>query len=135
MITIGGIFGVIGIFGIGFLGLRLVFKIIVNLLRESGKSLPGWLKKAVQFVNKSHRLVGILTVSAIIIHFILQFISYGYATTAGLLAAAALLLQAGLGLLLRAQKNKAKRQKFVVAHTAWGLILVAAVLNHRLKIF
>jgi hypothetical protein len=135
MRTIGGIFGLIGIYSIGYLALRLVLKLVVNLLRQSGKPLPEGLKKVVQFVNKTHRMVGILAVSAIIAHFVLQFTRYGYAPTAGLLAGSALLLQAGAGLLMRAEKDKAKRQNFVVAHTAWGMILVLAVLNHRLKIF
>jgi len=135
MITIGGIFGRIGVLLIGYLALRLVLKVIVNLLRQNGKPLPEALKKVVQFVNKTHRLVGISAVSVIIAHFVLQYSRFNYIPLAGLLAGLALLLQAGAGFLMRAEKDKAKRQKFVVAHTVWGLILVATVFNHRLKIF
>ena len=115
--------------------LRLVLKIVVNLLRQNGKPLPELLKKVHQFVNKTHRLVGIFAVSFIIAHFVLQYTSFGFIPIGGLLAGAALLLQAGTGLLLRAQKDKEKRKRFVFAHTAWGFILVLAVLEHRLKIF
>ena len=135
MITIGGIFGRIGVVLIGYLALRLVLKVFVNLLRQNGKPLPEALKKVFQFVNKTHRLVGISAVSVIIAHFVLQYSRFNYIPLAGLLAGLALLLQAGAGLLMCAEKDKAKRQKFVVAHTVWGLILVAAVFNHRLKIF
>ena len=135
MITIGGIFGRIGVVLIGYLALRLVLKVIVNLLRQNGKPLPEALKKVFQFVNKTHRLVGISAVSVIIAHFVLQYSRFNYIPLAGLLAGLAFFFQAGAGLLMRAEKDKAKRQKFVVAHTVWGLILVAAVFNHRLKIF
>ena len=135
MITIGGIFGRIGVVLIGYLALRLVLKVIVNLLRQNGKPLPEALKKVFQFVNKTHRLVGISAVSVIVAHFVLQYSRFNYIPLAGLLAGLALLLQGGAGLLMRAEKDKAKRQKFVVSHTVWGLILIFAVLNHRLKIF
>lgn len=40
MITIGGIFGRLEILIIAYLALRLVLKIVVNLLRQNGKALP-----------------------------------------------------------------------------------------------
>ena len=135
MITIGGIFGRLGILCIAYLALRLVLKVVVNLLRQNGKPLPMLLKKVFQFVNKTHRIVGIFAVSVIIAHFVLQYTSFGFIPIAGLMAGLALILQAGAGLLLRAQKDPEKRKRFVFAHTAWGAILVLAVLNHRLKIF
>ena len=133
--TIGDVFGRLGILCIGYLSLRLVLKIVVNLLRQNGKPLPVLLKKVYQFVNKTHRLVGITAVSVIIAHFVLQYTSFGFIPIAGLLAAAALALQAGAGLLMLAEKDKEKRKRFVFAHTAWGALLILAVLNHRLKIF
>lgn len=135
MITIGGIFGRLGLILIGFLALRLIFKIVLKLPGMSGNTLPKWLRKSVQFINKYHRLAGITAVSAIIIHFVLQYTSFGFIPTGGLLAGSALLLQSGAGLILRAQKSPEKRKRFVFAHTAWGFILVAAILEHRLKIF
>ncbi|HSN93862.1 MAG TPA: hypothetical protein VLR89_02230 [Anaerolineaceae bacterium] len=133
--TIGDVLGRLGILCIAYLALRLVLKVVVNLLRQNGKPLPELLKKVWQFVNKTHRIVGIVAVSVIIAHFVLQYTSFGFIPTGGLLAGSALLLQAGAGLLLRAQKDKEMRKRFVFAHTAWGAILVLAVLNHRLKIF
>ena len=133
--TIGGILGRLGLLSIAYLAMRLVLKVVVNQLRQNGKPLPTALKTVWQFVNKTHRLVGIFAVSVIIAHFVFQYTSFGFIPTGGLLAGAALMLQAGAGLLLRAQKDPEKRKRFVFAHTAWGAILFLAILEHRLKIF
>ncbi len=135
MNTVGGIFGEITLICIVFLAMRLILKTILNLPGLQGKPIPEGVKKLFQFINKYHRLVGIVAVSTVIAHFVLQYSSLGYIPIAGLLAGLALLLQAGAGLLMRAQKDPVKRKRFVMAHTIWGVILVAAVLEHRLKIF
>jgi len=133
MITIGGFFGLVGLICVIFLALRMAFKIVLRLPGMSIKKLPAALKKLVQFINKNHRPVGIVAITAMIAHFVLQYQRLGFIPTGGLIAGAALLLQAGAGLALRAQKDAEKRKRFEVAHTVWGAVLVLAVLNHRLK--
>jgi hypothetical protein len=135
MNNIGGFFGEVGLFCIMILALRLVFKIILRLPGMSIKKFPAWIKKLFQFTNKNHRIAGIVAVTAIIAHFVLQYQQFGYIPAGGLIAGAALLLQAGSGLALKAQKDSEKRKRFEAAHTVWGAVLVLAVLNHRLKLF
>ncbi len=135
MINFGGLFGLISAICIVFLALRMVVKIVLNLPGMSLKNVPAGLKKPIQFINKYHRLVGIVAVTAVIAHFVLQYQKLGFIPTGGLLAGVAMLLQAGAGMALKAQKDKEKRKRFVVAHTFWGAALILAVLNHRLKVF
>lgn len=129
----GGVFGFIGLISIVYLASRPILQIVVEQLRKSGKSLPGWLKKVFQFVNKTHRYAGFVAAGAIIIHFILQYTRYGEAPGAGLVAGLALASQAVLGFGLTKQKNKDRRKKMALLHRVLGMVIVAAVLVHRLS--
>lgn len=129
----GGVFGFIGLISIIFLASRPILQVVVEQLRKSGKPLPGWFKKIFQFMNKNHRYVGFVAVGAIIIHFILQYTRYGEAPVAGLIAGLALALQSVLGFGLTKQKDKDRRKKMALLHRVLGMIIVAAVLVHRLS--
>lgn len=124
-------FGRIGLVCISYLFFRLILTVIVGLVRKNGKPLPDLLKRIFQFVTKTHRYVGLVAVGAIITHFILQFTCYGFVPLSGLIAASLLMLQGVLGLGLRRQKDKERRQKMALLHRILGIILVLAMLNHR----
>lgn len=128
----GGIFGLIGLISIFYLASRPVLIAVVDQLRKSGKTIPGWLKKVYQFVNKTHRYVGFTALGSIAIHFILQYTRYGVIPVAGLIAGLALATQSVLGYGLTKQKNKERRKKMALLHRILGMTIVVAVLVHRL---
>lgn len=133
MENFGGVFGLIGLLSIIFLASRPILQAVVEQFRKSGKSLPSWFKKIFQFVNKYHRYVGFVAVGAIIIHFILQYTRYGEVPVAGLVAGLALASQSVLGFGLTKQKDKDRRKNMALLHRVLGMIIVAAVLVHRLS--
>ena len=132
MNNIGGVFGVIGILSILFLAIRPGLILVVDQMRARGKKLPDLLKKIYQFVNKTHRYVGFISVGAIILHFTLQYAKFEVVSVPGLIAAMVLMLQALLGFGLTKQKDKERRKKMALLHRVLGVLLVLAVLNHRI---
>jgi len=132
MENIGGVFGMIGLLSIIYLVSRPILQAVVERMRKNGKTLPGWLKKVYQFVNKTHRYAGFVAVGAIIIHFVLQYSRYGEIPVAGLIAGLALAVQSVLGFGLTKQKDKEIRKKMALLHRAVGMVVVVAVLVHRL---
>jgi heme A synthase len=132
MENIGGVFGMIGLLSIIYLVSRPILQAVVERMRKNGKTLPGWLKKVYQFVNKTHRYAGFVAVGAIIIHFVLQYSRYGEIPVAGLIAGLALAVQSVLGFGLTKQKDKEIRKKMALLHRAVGMVIVVAVLVHRL---
>jgi O-antigen ligase len=131
MENFGGVFGMIGLLSIIYLVSRPILQAVVERMRKNGKTLPGWLKKVYQFVNKTHRNAGFVAVGAIIIHFILQYSFFGEIPVAGLIAGLALAVQSFWALADK-QKEKEISQKDVTAAPVVGKIIVAAVLVHRL---
>ena len=132
MENFGGVFGMIGLLSIIYLVSRPILQAVVERMRKNGKTLPGWLKKVYQFVNKTHRYAGFVAVGAIIIHFVLQYSRYGEIPVAGLIAGLALAVQSVLGFGLTKQKDKEIRKKMALLHRAVGMVVVVAVLVHRL---
>jgi len=132
MDNIGGKFGLIGIVSIFYLAIRPGLILVVDQMKASGKKLPDPLKKIYQFVNKTHRYAGFVAVGAVILHFTLQYAKFEIVSIPGLIAAMVLMLQAVLGFGLTKQKNKERRKKMVLSHRVLGVILVLAVLNHRI---
>jgi len=133
MENLGEVFGVIGLISIIFLTSRPLLQVVVEQLRKDGKTLPSWIKKTFQFVNKNHRYAGFLAVGAITVHFILQFARDGMVPVAGLVAGLALAIQAVLSFGLTKQKDKERRKKMAQVHRIWGMFIVLAVLFHRLS--
>ena len=129
----GGVFGLIGMISIFYLASRPILLAVVEQLRRGGKPLPGWLKKLFQFVNKTHRYAGFVAVGAIIIHFALQYSRYGEIPVAGLIAGLALASQSVLGFGLTRQKDNDRRKKMALLHRVLGMVIVVAVLVHRLS--
>ncbi|MDD2521759.1 MAG: hypothetical protein PHW11_02910 [Anaerolineaceae bacterium] len=133
MENIGDLFGRIVLIGVIYLALRLVLVWIVNTIRKQGKTLPDWLKKVLQFVNKTHRYVGFFSAGLVIVHATLQIGYYDLVPPAGVIAGTLLVTQAGLGFWLTKNKNKDRRKKLVLWHRIVGLALVVAVLAHRIS--
>lgn len=129
----GGVFGLIGLISIVYLASRPILQAVVEQLRKSGKPMPGWFKKIFQFMNRTHRYAGFVAVGAIIIHFTLQYSRYGEIPVAGLIAGLALASQSVLGFGLTKQKDKDRRKKMALLHRVLGMVIVAAVLVHRLS--
>ncbi len=132
MENIGGVFGLIGLVSIIFLVSRPILQVVVNLLRKQGKKIPDLLKKVYQFVNKTHRYAGFVALTAVVLHFILQYSRFGIVPAAGLIAGLALAVQSILGFGLTKQKNKETRKKMALLHRVLGMVIFVAVLVHRL---
>ncbi|MGB4594378.1 MAG: hypothetical protein WBI14_00540 [Anaerolineaceae bacterium] len=132
METIGGGFGEFGLAMIIFLVARPVLQAILNRMRTNGKTVPEWLKKVSQFVTRYHRYFGMVAVVAILLHFILQFTQLGLSPVPGLIAGGVLMVQAVLGFVLRGQKDPEQRKKLALAHRSLGIVLVVAILFHRI---
>lgn len=133
MKDLGDVLGVIGLLSVIYLAARPVLQWVVGKLRKQGKTLPNWLKKTNQFVNKTHRYVGFVVMGVIVVHAILQVTQAGEVPTAGLVAGLALAVQLVLGLGLMRQKDKERRKKMALLHRAMGVFIVVAVLVHRLS--
>lgn len=133
MENIGGVFGLIGLISVIYLVSRPVLQIIIELLQKNGKTLPNLLKKVYQFITKTHRYAGFVALGAIVLHFMLQYSRFGVVPVAGLIAGLALAAQSVLGFGLTKQKDKEIRKKMALLHRVVGMIIVVAVLVHRLS--
>lgn len=133
MKDLGDVLGVIGLLSVIYLAARPVLQWVVGKLRKQGKTLPSWLKKTNQIVNKTHRYVGFVVMGVIVVHAILQVTQASEVPTAGLVAGLALAAQLVLGLGLTRQKDKERRKKMALLHRAMGVFIVVAVLVHRLS--
>lgn len=132
MEDLGEVFGVIGLISILFLASRPLLQVVVEQIRKQGKTVPNLLKKVYQFVTKYHRYVGFVALGAIVLHFFLQYNQYGVIPVAGLVAGLLLLTQSVLGFGLTKQKDKERRKKMALLHRALGILIVLAVLVHRI---
>ena len=131
MENIGGFFGILGFVCVLYLASRPVLQMVVDQSRRQGKTVPNFLKKMYQFVTKTHRYAGFVAVGAIVLHFFLQYTEYGFVPLAGLISGLLLLTQAVLGFGLTKQKDKERRKKMARLHRALGMLIVVAVLVHR----
>jgi len=132
MINLGGVFGAIGLISIFYLALRPILEAVVGKIRKQGKTTPNLLKKVYRFVTKTHRYAGMVALVAIVIHFILQYRNIGIVPIAGLIAGLLLLVQTVLGMGLSRQTDKDRRSKMAKMHRILGILLVVAVLLHRI---
>jgi len=133
MENIGGVFGLIGLISIIYLVSRPILQVVIDLLQKNGKALPTLLKNVYQFITKTHRYAGFVALGAIVLHFILQYSRYNEVPVAGLIAGLALAAQSVLGYGLTKQKDNDHRKKMALAHRVLGMIIVVAVLAHRLS--
>jgi len=132
MTNLGGVFGAIGLISIFYLALRPILEAVVGQFRKQGKTTPSLLKKAYRFVTKTHRYAGLVALAAIALHFVLQFLHYGYVPAAGLAAGLLLVIQTILGIGLTRQTDKNRRSKMAKMHRVLGSLLVIAALVHRI---
>ena len=127
----GGLLGVLGLICVLYLASRPLLQMVVDQFRKQGKAVPKFLKKIYHFITKSHRYAGFVAVGAIVLHFFLQYTEYGFVPVAGLIAGLLLLTQSVLGFGLTKQKDKERRKKMALLHRALGMLIVVAVLVHR----
>jgi len=132
MANLGGVFGLIALYGVILLTIRLVVQTLIGLLRKGNKPLPETVKIINRAINRSHRVIGVITMLATIAHFIAQYSRFGFLPVAGLVAGLLMILQGVIGFALKAQKGQAARTQLRFAHLMLGFILVVAVLAHRL---
>ena len=132
MNNLGGVFGAIGLISIFYLALRPILEAVVGQIRKQGKSTPNLLKKVYRFVTKTHRYAGMVAMVAIVVHFVLQYQRLGIVPIAGLFAGLLLLVQTVLGMGLSRQTDKDRRSKMANMHRILGILLVVAVLLHRI---
>jgi len=132
MENIGGVFGVIGLICIIYLALRPALQAILEWHGQKGKTIPDLLKKVYQFLTKTHRYAGFIAVGAILLHFFLQYQQYGIIPVAGLIAGLFLVIQSFLGFGLTKQKDADRRKKMALLHRTLGVLIILAVLVHRI---
>ena len=132
MTNLGGVFGAIGLISIFYLALRPILEAVVGQFRKQGKTTSSLLKKTYRFVTKTHRYAGLVALAAIVLHFVLQFLHYGYVPAAGLAAGLLLVIQTVLGIGLTMQTDKNRRSKMAKMHRVLGALLVIAALLHRI---
>ena len=132
MTNLGGVFGAIGLLSIFYLALRPILEAVVGQIRKQGKTTPNLLKKVYRFATKTHRYAGMVALVAIVIHFVLQYRNLGIVPIAGLIAGLLLLVQTVLGMGLSRQTDKDRRSKMAKMHRILGILLVVAVLLHRI---
>ena len=133
MTNLGSVFGAIGLISIFYLALRPIFTAVVGQYRKQGKTVPNLLKKVSQFVTKTHRYAGLVALVAIVVHFVLQYRHFGFVPTAGLIAGLLLVVQSVLGMGLSRQTDKNRRSKMANMHRILGILLVIAVVLHRIS--
>ena len=131
MTNFGGVFGAIGLICIFYLALRPILSALTGQFRKQGKPTPSLLKKVYRFVTKTHRYAGFVAVAAIVIHYVLQYLHFGYVPIAGLIAGLLLVIQSVLG--LTRQTDKTRRGEMAKLHRVLGVLLVVAVLVHRVS--
>lgn len=83
-----------------------------------------------RFIIQYHRYFAIFTTMALITHFIIQYLSWGFFTT-GVLAGVLLMLQGFLGAYGMYVKNR-KSGPWLYAHRTIAVLLLAAILLHVL---
>lgn len=132
MNRVGGVFGFIGLLCVLFLASRPVLLAVVNRYRKADRTIPGQTKKLLQFVTRYHRFVGLAAFGLILLHATLQYLRYDHIPAAGLVAGVLLLLQGALGFLMTKEKDKDKRKRMALGHRNMGIMLLVAILVHRI---
>lgn len=79
---------------------------------------------------KNHRFFGFGAFLALLLHFILQFINFGFSVS-GMIAAALLILQVLLGIYATAKK-KSRKGAWFIAHRSIALLLILGIAFHLL---
>jgi len=115
------------------LALRPIFAAVVGQYRKQGKTVPNLLKKVSQFVTKTHRYAGLVALVAIVVHFVMQYLRFDMVPVAGLIAGLLLVVQSVLGMGLSRQTDKTRRSKMANMHRILGILLVIAVVLHRIS--
>jgi uncharacterized membrane protein len=132
MENFGGFFGILGLIFIIYLASRPILEVVVGQYSQKGKTIPDLLNKVYQFVMKTHRYAGFLAVGAIALHFFLQYRQFGIVPVAGLIAGLFLVTQSLLGFGLTKQKDDERLKKMALLHRMLGVLIIVAVIAHRL---
>ena len=129
--SVGRLFGWIIVISYGL----TVFNYFVKLInRRYGKQLSNYpkLKKALSkvtpFIVKNHKLFGLITIGAILVHFYIQFTRWGFIIS-GAMAAGLMVTQALLGA-YGAYDNKKRKGLWFILHRTIAVILFIAIVNH-----
>ena len=129
--SVGRLFGWIIVISYGLTVLNYFVKLIN---RRYGKQLSNYpkLKKALSkvtpFIVKNHKLFGLITIGAILVHFYIQFTRWGFIIS-GALAAGLMVTQALLGA-YGAFVNKKRKGLWFILHRTIAVILFIAIVNH-----
>lgn len=129
--SVGRLFGWIIVISYGLTVLNYFVKLIN---RRYGKQLSKYpeLKKALSkvtpFIVKNHKLFGLITIGAILVHFYIQFTRWGFIIS-GAMAAGLMVTQALLGA-YGAFINKKRKGLWFILHRTIAAILLIAIVNH-----
>ena len=129
--SVGRLFGWIIVIRYGLTVLNYFVKLIN---RRYGKQLSNYpkLKKALSkvtpFIVKNHKLFGLITIGAILVHFYIQFTRWGFIVS-GALAAGLMITQALLGA-YGAFINKKRKGVWFIAHRTIAVLLFIAIAYH-----
>lgn len=127
---VGGLFGVVTIVCLLGLVARPALTQYNQDMRKKGKTLSEGYLRVYRWLIKNHRMIGIVAVLSVFLHFLLQLLFVSISVT-GALAAALLAVQGGLGLFMARQKGE-KRQKLAKAHRTVGVLILTGVVLHRI---
>lgn len=129
--SVGRLFGWIIVISYGLTILNYFVKLIN---RRYGKQLGKYpkikkvLSKVTPFIVKNHKIFGLITLGAILVHFYIQFTRWGIVLS-GALAAALMVLQGMLGA-YGAFINKKRKGLWFMLHRTIAVILFIAIVNH-----
>jgi len=129
---IGGFIGYVIIVLYALTILNYFVKLINKKFREQIKKNVTFHKiftKVMRFLIKQHKLFGVLTIAAILLHFYLQYNRIGLSIT-GVIAAGVMLLQVLLG--IYGSKMKKRSHVWLIAHRSIAVLLAVTILIHIL---
>ena len=131
--SIGRVFGWLIVTGYLLTVLNYVVKFVNRKwIMAMPKDAPGRVRYQafMRFIVKNHRYFAMFTTAALITHFILQYLSWGFYTS-GLVAGSLMIVQGSLGGYGTYVKNK-KSGPWLVAHRTIAVLLLLGILVHVL---
>lgn len=127
---LGELLGVAIIFFYSLTMLNYVVKFVNKKFKKqinNNKTFAANYMKFMRFIVKNHRYFGFLAVLFLVLHFLIQFTSYGVSITGGI-AASIMIFQILLG--MYGFKAKKKGKNWLIIHRSIAVMILMAILIH-----
>lgn len=129
---LAGLAGWVAVWGFAFEILNYIVKFVnkkyISKLPREKQNITNLYRSIMKFIIKHHKTVGIITITAAIIHFALMVI-YQYVRISGLIGIALMLLLLGLGS-YGAYVNKNYKGKWLKMHRILAFSLAVVIVIH-----